>query len=94
MKTEINFLACKHLDFADNYTAKKETIGTKYGTKICWHRPTIDSSYPSLVQFCRLRGRLNYPTACLCQGDKMCSEYNDFNHTVTFEGEIETNKSK
>lgn len=82
MDNTINFLACEHLDFSDLYSAKKEAIITKFGTKVVWHRPVIDSTYPSLVQFCKLRGRLNEPESCLCQSNKKCSEYNDFNHTV------------
>lgn len=84
MKQEINFLACEHLDFSDNYSAKKEEISTKFGTKICWNRPVIDSTYPRLVQFCKKRGRLNSPEACLCESNKMCSDYKNFNHTVTY----------
>ena len=38
MKQEINFLACEHLDFSDSYSAKKDAISTKFGTKICWNR--------------------------------------------------------
>jgi len=88
MKQEINFLACEHLDFSDSYSAKKDAISTKFGTKICWNRPVIDSTYPSLVQFCKKRGRLNSPESCLCESNKMCSDYNDFNHTVTFEADL------
>lgn len=88
MKQEINFLACEHLDFSDSYSAKKDAINTKFGTKICWNRPVIDSTYPSLVQFCKKRGRLNNPESCLCESNKMCSDYNDFNHTVTFEVDL------
>ena len=88
MENEIQFLACEHLDFSDNYAAQKDAISTKFGTKVCWNRPTIDSTYPSLVQFCKKRGRLNSPEACLCQANAQCNDYNDFNHKVTFDGEI------
>ena len=79
MSKKIRFTACKHLDFADNYTAKKVLI---YGTKACWERAFIDASVPRLVQYCKKYGRLNYPESCLRQADKMCSDYKEFEHTV------------
>lgn len=88
MKKEIEFTACEHLDFSDSYAAKKDAIVIGSETKICWNRPVIDSSYPSLVQFCKKRGRLNSPESCLSESCKMCSEYNDFSHIVTFEPDI------
>jgi len=88
MKTKINFLGCKYLDFSDHYSAKKEAIFVRSETKICWNRPVMDSTYPSLVQFCKKRGRLSNPVACLCESDKMCFDYIDFNHTVIFDNDI------
>jgi hypothetical protein len=85
---KINFLACEHLDFSDSYSATKDVISTNFGDKICWNRPTIDSSYPSLVQFCKQRGRLNNPQACLCSDNRLCSDYNDFSHTVEYTPDI------
>ena len=79
MSKEIRFTACEHLDFDDNYTAKKALI---YGTKVCWEREVVDVSFPRLVQFCKKSGRLNYPESCLRQADKMCSDYKEFEHTV------------
>lgn len=79
----LKFIACEFLDFEDNYTAKKEIINHNNSKKICWNRPTIDNSYPSLVQFCKKRGRLNNPTSCLCNKDKACNDYKDFNHNVS-----------
>lgn len=87
MKQEIKFLACEHLDFSDNYAAKKEPIATSEGTKLCWNRPVPDESYPALVQFCKKRGRMNYPTACLCERNQGCSDYKDFEHITTFDSE-------
>jgi len=84
---KIKFTACKHLDFSDNYAAKKELIFTCGETKVCWDRPVSDDSYPRLVQFCKLRGRmrLNSPEMCICEKNKRCSDYEDFGHEVTFE---------
>ena len=81
---EIKFKACEFLDFSDNYSAKKEAIHQKDGTKICWHRPAIDSTYPSLVQFCKKRGRLNSPEQCLSKPNAGCSDYNEVERTVEF----------
>ena len=79
MSKEIKFKACKYLDFADNYTAKKVLI---YGTKVCWERDVVDVSFPRLVQFCKKYGILNYPESCLREADKMCSDYKEFEHNV------------
>ena len=78
MSKKIKFTACEHLDFADNYTAKK----VLFGTKVCWERNVVDVSYPRLVQFCKKSGRLNKPDCCLREADKMCSDYKEFEHTV------------
>lgn len=80
--TKIKFRACEHLDFSDNYTAKKELINSDHETKVCWNRPVIDASYPSLVQFCKKRGRLNNPEMCLCEKNKRCHDYIEIEHTV------------
>ena len=80
MSKEIKFKACKYLDFADNYSAKKVLI---YGTKVCWERDVVDDvSSPRLVQYCKKSGRLNYPESCLREADKMCSDYKEFEHIV------------
>ena len=76
------FTACKHLDFGNSYNAKKNRISSNGKTKVCWSRLVIDFTFPSLVQFCKLRGRLNDPEACLCEKDKRCGEYVDFEHIV------------
>jgi len=78
MSKEIKFKACKELDFADNYTAKK----VNFGIKVCWKRDVVDESCPQLVQYCKKSGRLNYPDSCLREADKMCSDYKEFEHTV------------
>ena len=80
---EIKFTACEHLDFSDNYTAKKEAISMQGTTKVCWDRPVIDDTYPRLVQFCKKRGRINNPEMCMCEQTKMCGDYSEMNHVVT-----------
>ena len=84
MKKEITFSGCEHLDYSDNYGAKKEPIQIMGETKICWDRPVIDETYPALVQFCKLRGRLNNPEMCLCEKTKQCSDFNEIDHKVKF----------
>ena len=78
MSKEIKFKACEHLDFADNYSAKK----VLFSTKVCWGRKMVDGLFPRLIQYCKKRGRLNYPESCLSEADKMCSDYKEFEHTV------------
>jgi len=78
MSKKIKFTACEHLDFADNYTAKK----VLFGTKVCWERKIIDVLFPRLVQYCKKSGRLNNPESCLREADKMCSDYKEFEHMV------------
>ena len=78
MSKKIKFTACEHLDFAENYTAKK----VLFGTKVCWEREVVDVSFPRLVQFCKKSGRLNNPDSCLKEADKMCSDYKEIEHTV------------
>lgn len=84
MKNKLKFNGCKHLDFSDHYIAKKELISVFGETKICWDRPVIDQSFPALVQFCKLRGRLNNPEMCLCERTKECGDYTEFEHEVDF----------
>lgn len=81
----IKFTACKHLDFSDNYTAEKNLISTCGETKVCWDRSVLDDSYPRLVQFCKLRGRMNNPEMCVCEQNKQCSDYEDFEHEVALD---------
>ncbi len=82
MNNEIKFNACKYLDFSDSYAAKKETIIIDGQVKVYWHRPVIDNTYPSKVQFCKKRGRLNSPFSCLNCHEAMCSDFEDSEHTV------------
>lgn len=76
---KVEFEACESLDFKPNYTAKRQMLA---GGKLFWIRPVLDSSYPSMVQFCKKRGRQNSPTACLCEKDKMCNDYKTISHII------------
>uniref|UniRef100_A0A6M3JW93 Uncharacterized protein n=1 Tax=viral metagenome TaxID=1070528 RepID=A0A6M3JW93_9ZZZZ len=83
----ITFNACKFLDFSGRYTAEKELITLRGIRKVCWNRPVPDASYPSLVQFCQLRGRLDSPDACLSKDKAICVDYVDHQHSVDIEEE-------
>ena len=74
----MKFTACKHLDFSDNYTAKKQVMGNG---KVFWLR-NVDPDLPAMVQFCKFRGRLNDPAACTSERRAMCGEYEEFEHDV------------
>lgn len=78
---EVVFTACKHLDFGDHFTAEKNLISLGGVTKVCWNRKRF-IGHVDLVQFCKLRGRLNVPGACHCEAEKMCSSYEDHEHHV------------
>lgn len=75
----MKFTACKHLDYSDNYIAKKQVLGSG---KVFWLRPVIDDSYPSMVQFCKKRGRLNNPESCTEKRYAACSCYDECMHDV------------
>ena len=81
---KVKFTGCKHLDFDVEYTAKKKLIYLGE-TKVFWLRKSYDPSLPTMVQFCKLRGRLNSPGACLNERNARCSEYEDFEHEVEIE---------
>jgi len=76
----IKFNACKELDFSEKYSADKVLIslGEK---KVCWSRHVFDGE-PRLIQFCKLRGRLNNPEMCTSKKTAQCSDYEDFKHKV------------
>lgn len=78
MEKEITFTGCKHLDFDDCYAAKKVETTDK---QVCWER-NVEENLPKFVQFCKKRGRLNSPSACLCEQNKVCSGYVEIDHKV------------
>lgn len=77
----MKFRGCKYLDFDDNYVGcKKVNIN---GEHICWERDAEIYGYENtLVQFCKRRGRLNYPYACIGQSNAMCSDYEETEFNV------------
>ncbi len=68
--TTIDFTACQHLDFSDEFLATKNLINVMGQTKITWQRRNGD-----MCQFCELRGRINSIVGCLTQETARCSEY-------------------
>ena len=84
---QIKFTACKHLSYdKDKYgqACSLNLLGSD--EKAVWVRKeTPYAGAPALVQFCNLRGRLNIPTACLCERAAMCREYVDFEHVINSE---------
>jgi hypothetical protein len=77
---EMKFTACKHLDFSDNYAAKKQVLGNDV---VFWVRDvSYDPTLPSMVQFCKFRGRLNNPERCTQKRFAACGDYEEFEHDV------------
>jgi len=85
---EIKFNGCKHLDFEPNYGGcKRQLLGSG---ELFWIRNTAPDN-PSMVQFCKQRGRLNNPEACLNEKNKQCSDYKMIQHVIESEiAEIES----
>ena len=82
MTETINFKACKHLDYSDNYSGcTKEIMGEGY---VFWFRREVPEEYPQFVQFCKLRGRLNNPECCIGCESKQCSDYEEVEHSIEF----------
>jgi len=76
----MKFAACKYLDFSDNYyNATKQVLG---GGKVFWFRKAVIGGTPSMVQFCKKRGRLNSPEACTSEHYAKCSDYVEIEHEV------------
>ena len=81
---KINFKACKHLDYSDAYTAKKKLMSSNY---VFWLR-NVPEDMPRMVQFCKLRGRLNHHEACIGSCNAQCGEYSETEHSVEVEKEL------
>ncbi len=88
-ETTVVFTGCKHLQFGNEFSAKKRLIGhPKDEVRVCWDR--CDSSGNlQLVQFCKLRGRINYPDQCFSKDGMGCLEYEEQKHCVPL-ADIET----
>jgi len=72
--TKVEFKGCEHLDFDPNYSAKRQA--TQKG--LFWMR----SIEPSMVQFCKKRGRVYGCQACLSEDEKGCNDYIETTHIV------------
>lgn len=75
---KVEFTACEHLDFEPNYGKSNRQLIMCGETKLCWRR-AINGD---LVQFCKLRGRINNPVGCVNKENASCSEYNDVERSI------------
>lgn len=84
---EVKFTACEHLDFEPKYAGcKRQMLGQISGDgKLFWMRPNYGMDNPTMVQFCKKRGRLNNPESCLKKENAVCSDYKEFNHVIEIE---------
>lgn len=72
--SKITFKGCKQLDFEPHYV-QCELVGI--GNHVCWERLNLPyEDAPKLVQFCKLRGRINNPYSCVC-GNGECMNYDE-----------------
>lgn len=75
----MKFIACKHLDYDTEYSnCKRQVLGSGH---VFWLRD-VEPDLPRMVQFCKLRGRINSPQGCTCKQHAHCSEYEDSEHEV------------
>lgn len=74
MAYKVIFTGCEHLDFEPKYSAKRQQ--TEMG--LFWMREAA----PSMVQFCKKKGRLYGCQSCLCEQEKQCNSYNEVTHEV------------
>ena len=80
---KLTFNCCKYLNHAKGSYNGCELKSFK-GLCAYWERGemwTDGGQNPRDVQFCKKRGRLNYPTACI-EGGGECSEYTNEERTV------------
>jgi len=80
----IRFRGCKHLDYGDNFTnCTKENFS---GILVAWMRHDIRNlEAPKVVQFCKLRGRLNQLAACIGKCNAQCALYDEVEHAIEYE---------
>ena len=76
----IKFKGCEQLDYSNDYrpACKLQMLGSGH---LFWMRSEIWGN-PRMVQFCKLRGRLNNPGSCLKKENAICSEYKEIEHKV------------
>lgn len=75
----MQFTACKHLDYSDNYSAKKQVLGSG---KVFWMRKEAYPGAPTMVQFCKKRGRINSCEGCTSKSNAHCGDYEEVTHFV------------
>ncbi len=68
--TTIDFTACQHLRFENEFRAKKKSIKVRDQVKITWQLRS-----GAMCQFCKLRGRINSSVGCLTLETAYCSNY-------------------
>ena len=73
-------IGCKHLDYDEDKYTQCEIIELPDGVKY-WKRPLYDPKgypdQPTKVQFCKLRGRINFIYPCINPGEMYCYEAQD-----------------
>jgi len=76
----VTFSGCKHLDYEDHFTARKQLLS---GDRVFWMREVSPyEGAPRMVQFCKRHGRLNGPEECLSEDKARCSDFCSVQHTV------------
>jgi len=76
----VTFSGCKHLDYEDHFTARKQLLS---GDRVFWMREVSPyEGAPKMVQFCKRRGRINDPEGCLTEEKACCSDFSPAQHTV------------
>jgi len=75
MENIIKFNGCEHLDFEPHFTAKRQQ--TNIG--LFWLRDVE----PSMVQFCKKKGRIYGCQSCLSERNKQCNSYNEVEHCIS-----------
>jgi len=76
----VTFSGCKHLDYEDHYTARKELLS---GDRVFWMREVSPyEGAPRMVQFCKRRGRINDPERCFTADKACCSDFSPVLHRV------------
>ena len=74
---KVEFFACAELDYEPNYgNCKRQLISSV--AKLCWKR----ANNGDLVQFCKLRGRINSPVGCLSKERAVCSDFKEVVRSV------------
>lgn len=82
MTRKIDFTACEHLKFDDNYNGNGyiKKIVKVDGGKICWLRVVgANNTSPAMVFFCSERGRINYTNGCISSDLTSCFMYKEYN---------------